>query len=79
MKFSEGVVGARGSGLRVAAGLAVIGAIVGEFVAGTLDENGGLGIQVVAFNRNLQTDVVFASVVLASGLTYADAHHHSGQ
>src|SRR5881394_1237309 len=35
------------TGLRIAAGLAVIGTIVGEFVAGVLEENPGLGILVV--------------------------------
>src|SRR6185436_13851215 len=35
------------AGLRIAAGLAVIGAVVGEFVAGELGADRGLGIAVV--------------------------------
>ncbi len=54
------------TGLRIASGLAVIGAIVGEFVAGMADEHAGLGILVLSANRNLQTATVFAAVLLAS-------------
>ena len=54
------------TGLRIAAGLAVIGTIVGEFVAGLLDENPGLGIMVVEAKKLGRTDVVFAAVLTAS-------------
>lgn len=54
------------TGLRIAAGLAVIGTIVGEFVAGLLDENPGLGIMVVEAKKFGRTDVVFAAVLTAS-------------
>jgi NitT/TauT family transport system permease protein len=54
------------TGLRIAAGLAVIGTIVGEFVAGVLDVNPGLGITVVEAKKYGQTDVVFAAVLTAS-------------
>ncbi len=50
------------TGLRIASGLAVIGAIVGEFVGG-----GGLGIIVLGAIRE-QTDLVFAAVLYASFL-----------
>jgi len=58
------------TGLRVAAGLAVIGAIVGEFGAGTFDAQ-GLGIVILSAKRNFQTDLVFAAVVLSSVLGLA--------
>lgn len=51
------------TGLRIAAGLAVIGAIVGEFVGG-----GGLGVVVLGAMREQRTDLVFAAVLYASGL-----------
>lgn len=49
------------TGLRIAAGLAVIGAIVGEFVGG-----GGLGVVVLGAMRQQRTDLVFAAVGYAS-------------
>jgi NitT/TauT family transport system permease protein len=54
------------TGLRIAAGLAVIGAIVGEFVGG-----GGLGVVVLAAMRQQRTDLVFAAVGYASLLGLA--------
>ena len=54
------------TGLRIAAGLAVIGAIVGEFIAG-----GGLGGVIDVARTQQRVDKVFAGVLLASllGLT----------
>jgi NitT/TauT family transport system permease protein len=54
------------TGLRIAAGLAVIGAIVGEFVAGLLGPDAGLGVLILSANRNFQTPLVVAAVILAS-------------
>jgi NitT/TauT family transport system permease protein len=54
------------TGLRIAAGLAVIGAIVGELVGG-----GGLGDMVITAMRELHTDMVFAAVLYAAGLGLA--------
>ena len=54
------------TGLRVAAGLAVIGAIVGEFVGG-----GGLGVVVLEAMRQQRTDLVFAAVLHAAALGLA--------
>ena len=51
------------SGLRVSAGLAVIGAIVGEFIGGQ-----GLGSVVDIARTQQRTDKVFAAVLLASVL-----------
>jgi NitT/TauT family transport system permease protein len=56
------------TGLRIASGLAVIGAIVGEFVAGFSEGAAGLGILVLAAYRQLRTDLMFAAVLCASGL-----------
>jgi NitT/TauT family transport system permease protein len=54
------------TGWRVASGLAVIGALVGEFVAGFSEGSAGLGITVLAAYRQLRTDLLFAAVILAS-------------
>jgi NitT/TauT family transport system permease protein len=56
------------TGLRVAAGLAVIGAIVGEFVAGFSETGAGLGILILSSYRQLRTDLLFAAVLFASML-----------
>ena len=58
------------TGLRIAAGLAVIGAIVGEFVAGFSDD-AGLGIVILSAYRQLRTDLLFAAVGLAALLGLA--------
>jgi NitT/TauT family transport system permease protein len=52
-------------GLRIAAGLAVIGAIVGEFVAGSLNHK-GLGVLMTESRRLLRTDMVFTAILAAS-------------
>jgi len=49
------------AGLKVAAGLAVVGAIVGEFVGG-----GGLGSLIDSARTQQRTDIVFACVILSS-------------
>jgi NitT/TauT family transport system permease protein len=54
------------TGLRVAAGLAVIGAIVGEFIGGA-----GLGSVVDVARTQQRVDKVFAAVLLASVLGLA--------
>ena len=51
------------TGLRVAGGLAVIGAIVGEFITG-----GGLGGIIDASRTQQRVDKVFAVLLIASGL-----------
>jgi NitT/TauT family transport system permease protein len=53
------------TGLRVAGGLAVIGAIVGEFVAGFSEGAAGLGIRILESYRLLRTDLLFAYVFCA--------------
>lgn len=54
------------TGLRVACGLAVIGAIVGEFVAGFAEGSPGLGIMVLTSYRQLRTDLLFAAVLCSA-------------
>jgi NitT/TauT family transport system permease protein len=56
------------TGLRVASGLAVIGAIVGEFIGGTYRSLGGV---IDAARTQQRTDKVFAAVLLASLLGLA--------
>jgi NitT/TauT family transport system permease protein len=51
------------AGLRISAGLAVIGAIVGEFIAG-----GGLGSLIDAARTQQRVDLVFSGVLMSSGL-----------
>jgi NitT/TauT family transport system permease protein len=50
------------SGLRVAAPLAVVGAVVGEWVSA----DAGLGYLVIRANATLATEIVFGSIVLLS-------------
>jgi NitT/TauT family transport system permease protein len=54
------------TGLRIAGGLAVIGAIVGEFIGGQ-----GLGSVIDIARTQQRTDKVFAAVLLASVLGLA--------
>jgi NitT/TauT family transport system permease protein len=54
------------TGLRVAAGLAVIGTVVGEFLVGLMGSGEGLGVRIVTAKKYGHIDGVFASVLLAS-------------
>lgn len=54
------------TGLRIAAGLAVIGAVVGEFVSGYGGSQAPLGIVVMTAMREARTDLVFAAVALCA-------------
>jgi NitT/TauT family transport system permease protein len=58
-------------GLRVAAGLAVIGTVVSEFLVGTLGSGEGLGVRIVSGVKYGHPDLVFAAVLLVSGLGLA--------
>lgn len=51
------------TGLRIAAGLSVIGAIVGEFVADTFDGGGGIGSVIQAAIKEQETDLVFSAIL----------------
>jgi NitT/TauT family transport system permease protein len=54
------------TGLRIAAGASVIGAIVGEFVAGLGGGRGGLGFVITSTAQQLQMPRLFLAVVAAS-------------
>lgn len=54
------------AGLRISAGLAVIGAILGEFVIGTAGTYGGIGVRVLNAQATLRTTELFAYVIAAS-------------
>lgn len=53
------------SGARIGAGLAVVGAIVGEFIAG-----GGLGSLIDSARTQQRTDIVFVSLILSAFLGF---------
>lgn len=59
------------TGLRIASGLAVIGAIVGEFVSGYAGADAPLGVVVLASLREARTDLVFAAVALGALVGFA--------
>lgn len=59
------------TGLRVASGLAVIGAVVGEFVAGEMGDDRGLGIVIMVAAKQGELPMLFAAVILASILGIA--------
>ena len=59
------------TGLRIAAGLAVIGAIVGEFVGSYGGDNAPLGSVITSALKQTRTDVVFAAIILAAALGFA--------
>ena len=54
-----------GSGLRIAAAIAPIGAIIGEWVGSA----GGLGYVMLNANARIETDVMFAAVIVLALLT----------
>ncbi|UQE74167.1 ABC transporter permease [Gordonia sp. PP30] len=54
------------TGMRIAAGSSVIGAIVGEFVAGVGGGDGGLGYIITQSAVQLRTPQLFVAVVMAS-------------
>ncbi|MDB5416344.1 MAG: transporter permease [Rubritepida sp.] len=56
------------AGLRISGGLALIGAIVAEFVAGTGGASSGLASRILEAGYQLQIPRMFAALVLVSGL-----------
>jgi NitT/TauT family transport system permease protein len=54
------------AGVRISSGLAVIGAIVGEFFAGTGGAEGGLGDLIQITSRLLQTEELFSAILLTA-------------
>ncbi|WP_338763469.1 ABC transporter permease [Massilia sp. METH4] len=59
------------AGLRISAGLSVIGAIVGEFIIGAGNSGGGLGVQIVFAQGRMDTALLFAEVIAATMLGFA--------
>ena len=59
------------SGMKISAGLSVIGAIVGEFIIGSGSEEGGLGVQIIYAQANLETALVMALILTATSLGFA--------
>lgn len=56
------------SGLRISGGLALIGAVVAEFVAGTGGSNSGLAYQMLIASYNLEIPRMFAALVMITSL-----------
>lgn len=58
------------AGLRISAGLSVIGAIVGEFIIGSGSSQGGLGVQIIFAQGRMYTALLFAEVIAATLLGF---------
>jgi NitT/TauT family transport system permease protein len=58
------------AGLRISAGLSVIGAIVGEFIIGSGNSQGGLGVQIIFAQGRMYTALLFAEVISATVLGF---------
>ncbi|TVQ17379.1 MAG: ABC transporter permease [Leptolyngbya sp. DLM2.Bin15] len=58
-------------GLRISGGLALIGAVVAEFVAGTGGQRSGIAYQILMSSYNLQIPRMFAALILTTGLGVA--------
>ena len=59
------------AGLRISAGLSVIGAIVGEFIIGSGSEGGGLGVMIMYAQASMETPLVMALILTATSLGFA--------
>ncbi len=59
------------AGMKISAGLSVIGAIVGEFIIGSGSEQGGLGVQIIYAQANLETALVMALILTATVLGFS--------
>tara|TARA_B100000029_G_C17439561_1_gene910950 strand:- start:222 stop:983 length:762 start_codon:yes stop_codon:yes gene_type:complete len=58
------------AGLRISAGLSVIGAIVGEFIIGSGSEGGGLGVMIMYAQASMETPLVMALILTATALGF---------
>ena len=54
------------TGLRISAGMAVIGAVVGEFIAGIGGLRGGLGFLIASSAARIEMSTLFAAAVASS-------------
>ncbi|MBO0729912.1 MAG: ABC transporter permease subunit [Acidimicrobiaceae bacterium] len=67
LKFPQALPSAF-AGLRIAAGLAVVGATVGEFLIGETGGRPGLGVLLVTTQSELKTSLLFGAAVFATAL-----------
>lgn len=58
------------TGMKIAATLAVIGALTGELFAGSAEGSGGLGFLVIIYKAQLKIPELFATAALACGLGF---------
>ena len=58
------------AGMRISAGLSVIGAIVGEFIIGSGSEGGGVGVMIMYAQADMATALVIALIFTATGLGF---------
>jgi len=58
------------TGLKIAATLAVIGALTGELFAGSATGSGGLGFLVIIYKAQLKIPELFATAATACGLGF---------
>jgi NitT/TauT family transport system permease protein len=56
------------AGMRISGGLALIGAVVAEFVAGTGGEGSGIAYQILIAGYNLQVPKMFAALLMTTSL-----------
>ena len=59
------------AGMRISAGLSVIGAIVGEFIIGSGREGGGVGVMIMYAQADMATALVMALILTATFLGFA--------
>ncbi len=58
------------AGLRISAGLSVIGAIIGEFIIGSGNAQGGLGVQIIFAQGRMYTALLFGEIIAATLLGF---------
>ena len=58
------------AGMRISAGLSVIGAIVGEFIIGSGSEGGGVGVMIMYAQADMATALVIALILTATALGF---------
>ena len=58
------------AGLRISAGLSVIGAIIGEFIIGSGNSHGGLGVQIIFAQGRMFTALLFGEIICATLLGF---------
>lgn len=56
--------------MKISAGLSVIGSIVGEFIIGSGSFVGGLGVQIIYAQANLETSLVMALIFTSTFLGF---------